>query len=127
MRDVVKEKKTKKKGTTTTREQPMTDISNPSIPIERPRVSHTSVDGCGGHQVYMLHPGQLFFFPWKKRAVLDVVDLFVVPLPSYLTHVRMYVLSITHSNVAGLLLNTQRRYLVCLCNIRRGLFLTECQ
>ena len=90
MRDVVKEKKTKKKGTTTTRE-PVTDISNPSIPIERPRVSHTSVDGCGEHQVYMLHPGQLFFFPWKKRAVLDVVDLFVVPLPFYLILFNIYV------------------------------------
>ena len=29
------------------------------------------------------HPGQLFFFPWRKRAVLDVVVLFVVPLPFY--------------------------------------------
>ena len=44
----VKEKKMKKKANsgTTTRE-PTTDISNPSIPVERPRVSHTSVDECG--------------------------------------------------------------------------------
>ena len=35
------------------------------------------------------HLGQLFIFPWKKRAVLGVVDLFVVPLPFYLVFTCM--------------------------------------
>ena len=34
------------------------------------------------------HPGQLFFFPRKERAVLGVVDLFVLPYlsTSWLAH-----------------------------------------
>ena len=58
-----------------------------------------------GFVTYMQsHLGQLFIFPWKKRAVLGVVDLFVVPLPFYVPHsFHMHILGLELGVIGGLI------------------------